>query len=240
MPSARALYAAFATVLGRSLASVEAYGLALRKAGAMEPTKRGRGAKPATADEAGALLLAILIGETTNRDPSFEHYSALRLDLASLARSAALRERLRLEPGATFLHYLQALARLFADDRAHELIAEAPEGKRHLSDYDEEGPGIHVRIKGPRPGAVIQFAAADPSIETLPGLVYLDFTFPHLAICAGLFESGEDKTAEKVAAQLRALNDATARGVRYERMIGGREFSAVRDAFAIEKEASET
>lgn len=237
MATANALYAALAAALAKTESSVEAYGLALRKVGWWSPTKRGRGATPVTANEAGKLLLALLIGEPSDLRGSFLDYANLRLDPAEWPRSQAIRDRLGLGLDAGFLDYIYALSRLFIDGRAGEVIAD-PGDVAGLVDDDYGGPRLAVRIKGPAPMAVIHFRPADRALANVGKQVILIFSHPFRAQMADARAAGDDVSASAFAAALEDIERATARGIRFERALGGREFAAVRDAFAADREAS--
>jgi hypothetical protein len=150
----------------------------------------------------------------------------------------AVCRELNLADDAKFLEFVAALVRLYREGETDRLIyfSPSPEGFRDSFLYD--GPNVELRVKGPFPIATISFHLALPLIdrlkrededgESLMGqqtLVFLDQLYGWHAEA----ESEKRDTSPYDGAILE-LRKHTARGIGFDRFIGGREFSAVASA----------
>lgn len=242
MTTAKDVSLALAQALARPYASVEAYGLALRRNGWWDPAKRGRGARAMTAREAAQLLLAVLsegpssLGGREEEDSFFKTYSTLQPSRRGKEQLFdAVAKELEVPSPAAFLDYIEAFVRLFRDDKAEEVIhvwAADP----HAPAYEWRGPTIHIEISGPYPRAEITFSPSAAfvarhglQLAEHRGLIRLDF---HLAAVSQY--SYERDGYENVAAwsEVEGIFEAYDRGVRVARIIGAREVDAVAKALA--------
>lgn len=249
MTTAARVIEALADALGATQARVESYALVLRRVGWWSPVKRGRGARPATSNEASKLLLAIMSAGPT--DLAGPDSSGFFLDYANLALLpslrddpliAAIRDVLGLDRTAKFLDYLEGLVRLYRDDRTDELIFHSPYPEGFVDDWVWDGPDVGIRVSGPFPAASISFLLSHRFMatlranglpeETLMGTKTIPFVSQMLGWHQDAVEKGDEESAEAFVRGLAAVRESTARGVRFERAIGGREVAAVASVLA--------
>lgn len=243
MTTAKDVSLALAQALARPYASVEAYGLALRRNGWWDPAKRGRGARAMTTREAAQLLLAVLSdGPSTLGSPAedgsfFKTYSSLQPSRHGKDQLFdAVAKELGLAFPASFLDYIEGFVQLFRNGGAESVIHVWPADPQAPA-YEWRGPTIHVEISGPYPRAEISFTPSSAFVDrhSLPmeehrGVIRLDF---HLAAVASSWVQ-EREGYEHVSArsEVDGIFEAYDRGVRFARIIGAREVDAVAKALA--------
>lgn len=237
MTTAKAVSESLAEALGRSFASVESYGLVLRKFGWWQAAKRGRGARPMTSMEAAKLLLAVMSeGPSDLAGPDgtgfFLRYANLALlpSLRDDAVIAAVRDEIGVARNGEFLDYLDGFVRLFRDGRATDLIFHAPYDEGQVDEWVWDGPGIDVRVKGPFPLASISFLLTREfcdrhGLSQEPGRCLIPFVDQMYGWAADAEEAGAPDGAFSDA--IEAIRKQHSRGVQFERAIGGREVEAV-------------
>lgn len=235
MAAASALIEALAKSLGRTSSSVEAYALSLRRHGWWAESKVGRGARPLT-DMDGAKLLLAILGEGPKSLPSFflEYANMVVLpEQADQPALRALRERLDLPASAKLLDFVEAFVRAFREDTVCDVVFHRSSPPGMLEDHVFDGPGVELRIMGPMPFGQISFLptdelrdAADQPEVGRAGRHRIVFVHEWYGLHAE--NSGEDK--EAFAAAIAELRAERARGVGFERFIGGREFQAIGEA----------
>ncbi|WP_157004536.1 hypothetical protein [Brevundimonas nasdae] len=243
MTTAKDVSLALAQALARPYASVEAYGLALRRNGWWDPAKRGRGARAMTTREAAQLLLAVLsegpstLGSREEEESFFKTYSTLQPSRHGKDQLFdAVAKELEIDFPASFLDYIEGFVRLFRNGKAEEVIhvwAADP----HAPAYEWRGPTIHIEVSGPYPRAEISFSpsAAFSARHALQmaehrGIIRLDF---HLATISSSWVFERDGYENvSVRSEVDGIFEAYDRGVRFARIIGAREVDAVAKALA--------
>lgn len=234
MSTANALFDALANSLDKTPAAVEAYGLALRRAGVWPPTKRGRGASPMTEMHAAKLLLALL-SDGPNALPGFfvRHLNLRPVKGAnSIPVLNAVRNELNLPEDAGFLEFISAFVRLYRGGETDLLIYHRSEPPGFSDGWHYKGPHIELRVKGPFPIGVITFQPSKHLVDKLSGSSD-DATKPvTLAFLDQLYGWREDAIAKHgkstlgLDSAIDQLRKETSRGIGFERYIGGREFDA--------------
>lgn len=247
MTTAKAVSESLAEALGRSFASVESYGLVLRKFGWWQAAKRGRGARSMTSMEAAKLLLAVMSEGPSDLAGSegsgfFLRYANLALvpSLRDSPVASAVRDMMGIKRNAEFLDYLDGLVRLFRDGQATDLIFHSPDPEGFADDWVWGGPSVDIRVAGPFPTASITFLLSHDLIERLVAsghsrddllgpktLAFVDQLFGWRADVAE--KHGPDAEADLAGFDkaISGLREQYDRGVRFERAIGGREVEAV-------------
>lgn len=251
MTTAAKMFKNLSESLNKPFSSVEAYGLALSKYGWWAPNKRGRAAVARTIKDGSKLLLSILAtgpSELTRRDAGVESffldYANLRVDPNKLAEPwiKYVMQELGLAEDAKFIDFMTAFLTAFVNDTAENVIFYSPDPEGFHGDDDVyEGPNLEIRIKGPNPAGAISFMlslkllnrleADGVDIEPLMGIKEIPFVHYFFACLVEAQKKGEQKCVESFGSAIRAVSQRNARGIGFERYLGGRQFDAIASAF---------
>jgi len=250
MATANDLYRTLAEATGKSVSAVEAYGLGLRKIGRWPPTKPGRGASPVTVMDTAKLLYVMLSAGPNDIGDFFMQYANTcpleKQENAILSR--VLRSELALKDDAKFLDYCAAFVGKYSDETIKDVVfwSESPEGMMEESAY--LGPNIEMRVQGPFPIGSFKFILSHKMLDRIAdaggdpkqhmGMIVLPFLPEFFRLAADSRKRADNaeskrlraehlRSADAFSAAIQALRDSTAKGIGFERYLGGREFDAV-------------
>lgn len=249
MTTAARLFEKLAENLGRPFSSVEAYGLALRKMGWWQPTKRGRSANPLTIEDGAKLLLSLLSNGPTDIPNFVTDYAGLRLFEARRREPwvQAVAAALDLDLDASFLDFVVAFTREYASRDITKIIFYSPDPEGfHGSDEEFvfKGPEIEVRIKGPMPTASISFLLSHEMLEKItPELKDHDLLYGVKelifwdALYVDLYQAiaaDDDELTESIGEAIREKQRKFSKGIGFERYFSAEKIDAVADAYRLE------
>lgn len=146
------------------------------------------------------------------------------------------------EKQAALADYVAEIIRLYRMGEIDRLVLapDYPEGM--LPEWEHAGPNVELRAFGPFPMASIAFVMSNDAIDKhardeheakiLSGVQRLIFVESGHAHLREAIAQGDQPAAEGWSGYLEVIRKATARGIRFERMLSGREFAAVAGALA--------
>lgn len=250
MATASNLYEALADAIGVSVSTTEAYGLALRRIKRWPPTKPGRGASPVTVMDSAKLLYVMLSAGPNDIGSFFMEYanSCPLEDKENATLYSVLRAELGLKTDAKFLDYCAAFVAKYRDETITDIVfwSEPPEGMMEESAYP--GPSIEMRVQGPFPIGVFKFILSHKMLDRIQdaggdpkkhmGTVTIPFLpewFRMAADARREAAAADSKTmrdahlanAEAYGNVIRIIREKAAKGIGFERYLGGREFYAI-------------
>lgn len=143
---------------------------------------------------------------------------------------------------AALAEYVAEIIRLYRIGEIGRLVLapDYPEGM--LPDWEYDGPNVELRAFGPFPMASIDFVMSNDAIsqhasdeheaKILSGVQRLVFVEAGHAHLREAIAKEDRAAADGWSGYLDAIRESTARGIRFERALGGREFAAVAGALA--------